>query len=379
MSKNFKNLSRRSLQQLDYFFDKISTKVKNITGIGTGDPIIIDAYWGYGTMTYLYLKGRILEDEKIIVSENDSTIRNLINAYKRFESDEIAGAKVRVFYLGQTFEAVTDKEGYFTIDQHFKNTTVQPDSFVVEAEVQLYEVPQQEEILINEIAYIQVPDERAEYGIISDIDDTVLVSDVTSPLMIKTAYHTLFSSPNARMSFSGTPELYHALRRGSDGEKQNPTFYVSNSPYNLFDFLVTFLETAQLPLGPIHLRDFGLFKPERPEGYRGDKHENIIHIMQAYPDLPFILIGDSGEKDADIYQAIAKEFPERVKAIYVRDVQSKKRTKRIQVLIDSFEVENIPMILANDATTIENHAIENGFILRQALQEEEKEKENEEV
>lgn len=360
----FRKVASRSVQKVDTYFSRLRNRIKYVTGFGRSDEISIDAYWGYGRKDYLFLKGRILEDEKIIITEKDSTWRNLVNSYKRFESDEIPNAKVRVEYLGNVFEAITDKEGFFTIDVSFKNDTIEPKYPLQKVEVHLYEVPGYEDVSLVEKAYVMVPKPTAEYGVISDIDDTVLKSYVTSPLMAKTAYHTFFKSAKSRMSFAGAPELYRALRKGSDGQRRNPIFYVSNSPYNLFDFLIAFLETAKLPLGPILLRDFGLFKKHK-KGKKSEKYESIAHILGTYPELSFILIGDSGEKDADIYQDITRAFPNRIKAIYIRDVQSKKRTKRIKGLMDAFK--DVTMILANDSATIEKHALKQGFIQAKTL------------
>ena len=167
------------------------------------------------------------------------------------------------------------------------------------------------------------------------------------------------------MSFTGAPELYRAFKKGSDGQRRNPVFYVSNSPHNLFDFLVAFLQMVKLPLGPVLLRDVGIFN-SRPKGDKGAKYNSIAHILTTYPDLQFILIGDSGEKDADIYQDITRTFPNRIKAIYIRDVQSRRRTRRIKGLMDLFD--DVDMILANDSATIEKHALENGFIQKRALE-----------
>lgn len=361
----FRKTAARSLARIDRYFKKVRQNIKHRTGIGI-DPVTIDTYWGYGRADYLFLKGRVLEDEQIEVKETDSLWRNLINSYKRFESDEIPNAQVEVSFLGHTFSAVTDSEGFFTIDESFENTDFAPKFPLTKAQIRVHSIPTRPDIEVQDEAFVIIPKDTAEYGIISDIDDTVLKSYVTSPLMSKTAYYTFFKSAKSRMSFIGTPELYRAFRKGSKGNRRNPIFYVSNSPYNLFDFLLTFLETAKLPLGPVMLRDFNLFN-NRPEGLKSEKYESIAHILRTYPDLPFILIGDSGEKDADIYQDIARNFPKRIKAIYIRDVQSKRRAKRIKVLIDNFK--DVTMILANDSAAIEQHAINKGFIQERVLEE----------
>jgi phosphatidate phosphatase APP1 len=79
---------------------------------GRRDPLVIHAYRGYGTDTRVRVRGRVLEDEAIpAASERDSAWRNVLSALRRFESDEVPGARVRVRIAGATQELVTDSEG----------------------------------------------------------------------------------------------------------------------------------------------------------------------------------------------------------------------------------------------------------------------------
>ena len=98
--------------------------------------------------------------------------------------------------------------------------------------------------------------------------------------------------------------------------------------------LEEFLSLNGLPNGPILLRDFGIPYQEHPGNYKGHKHSSIVRILNTYPELPFILIGDSGEKDAYIYWAVAQEFPGRIAATYIRDVRSGRRARRIARFIE---------------------------------------------
>ena len=349
-----KKESIRLFQTLNETFGDFRKRVKNTTGWGLSDPIIVQPYWGYGCDNYLHMRGRVLEDENIVTTDDDGKWRNLWNAYKRFESDEIADAKVTVNFLGKTFSARTDSEGYFVIDEHFEDATETITPPLTRAETHLVDVPGNRNVHLIANSCVLTPAEDAEFGIISDVDDTVLQTHVTSPLKWRMFVSTFFENANSRMSFAGTPELYRALAAGSDGQQQNPVFYVSNSPWNLFDFLLQFLKTNKLPLGPVILRDLGLPKGPKPEGWKGHKHGNITKILNTYPHLPFVLIGDSGERDADIYREIALEHPDRIKAIYIRDLNVRKHTERIQALFA--EEAPTPMILANDAEIIAQHA-----------------------
>ena len=91
--------------------------------------------------------------------------------------------------------------------------------------------------------------------------------------------------------------------------------------------LSDFMDINNLPKGPILLRDFGTRNDnDQILSYQDHKYNEIVNILRTYPNMPFILIGDSGEKDADIYQRVAHLFPNRIKAIYIH--QTTHRTRR---------------------------------------------------
>ncbi len=86
----------------------------------------------------------------------------------------------------------------------------------------------------------------------------------------------------------------------------------------------------------------------------------IINLLKTYPKLPFILIGDSGEHDPDIYIEIAEAHPERILAIYMRSVNHKKKMIRVKGLFKNYET--VPVLLVEDSDAAVEHAREMGFI-----------------
>ncbi len=299
------------------------------------DPIIILPYVSYGTPLKLTLRGRVLEDEGFRpAADADGRGRNLIQFYKRLESDEVPGARLRA---GST-ETLTDSEGYFRIETE--------GSFPAGwNEVQL-------ELLhpasAQATARVLVPAADAEFGLISDIDDTVVTSNVTSKTkMILTAALT---NARTRKPFKGVAAFYRALHAGV-----NPVFYVSKSPWNLYAPIVEYLGVQGLPLGPVMLRDFGL----RPE--KEHKRKTIEEILCTYPALEFVLSGDSGEQDPEIYAGIVRRFPERVRAIYIRSVNMK-RVSEITELAAEVAKTGCQLVLAAEAETAAVHAAAEGLI-----------------
>ena len=122
------------------------------------------------------------------------------------------------------------------------------------------------------------------------------------------ALRVLFSNAHTRMPFAGVGALYRALEKGH-GEEHNPIFYVSNGPWNLHDLLVEFFRLNEIPLGPIYLRDWGthLLLARKPTGTH--KRMQIGQIMSFFPDVPVVLIGDSGEHDPEIFLDVVEGVP----------------------------------------------------------------------
>jgi phosphatidate phosphatase APP1 len=296
----------------------------------------------YGTAQKLTVCGRVLEDEGFAVAgDRDRRWRNLIQFYKRLESDEVPGARLRARYLGISNETVTDSEGYFKLE-------IQPRGRLGPGVWQEVSLRLQDEKEITATAKVLVPSSRARFGVISDIDDTIVAANVTRKLrMILTV---ALSNARTRKPFPGVAAFYRALHAGV-----NPVFYVSKSPWNLFAPILEYLELQGLPIGPLLLRDFGF------STNKNHKTEAIEDILTTYPSLEFILIGDSGEQDPEIYAGIVQRFPSRVRAIYIRSV-SPKRITEIEKLAAEVARTGCQLVLAPDCEPAAAHAAAEGLI-----------------
>ncbi|WP_337251737.1 App1 family protein [Maribacter halichondriae] len=181
-------------------------------------------------------------------------------------------------------------------------------------------------------------------------------------LFFKMARHTshFFSNVGKRTPLKGAAELYHQLHRGKSGKAANPIFYVSNSPWNLYRYLEFFLTKNNFPKGPILLRSLRAALTNNHDTEKPHKQHEIRNILKTYPKLKFLLIGDSGEHDADIYKEISEEYPNRILAIYLRDVGHKKRMERVRSLFNEFEVT--PVLFAKHSDQVRDHAKEIGLL-----------------
>lgn len=329
---------------------------------GADKPVTTANYVGFGREDYLFLTGRVLRDRGIRRRERDRLLDNLINNFKRFNSREIRGAEVKVRWGNHVFQRITDAEGYFQVEHKGapEEKVAGNHKLWQEAEIEVVRTPQDGKLNAIFHADVVVP-QRAEFGVISDIDDTILQTDVTSKLKLKMMLHTLLKNAGDRHAFGGVTDFYRELQLGADGEGFNPFFYVSNSPWNLYDLLRDFLHLNHLPRGPILLRDFGLPTENVVVEFRNHKASMVRRILTAYPDLPFILVGDSGEHDTDIYLQAARDFPGRVRAIYIRDVQDERRAQRIRGLVGQADGVNVKLV--GDYGEASAHARERGWII----------------
>jgi phosphatidate phosphatase APP1 len=169
-----------------------------------------------------------------------------------------------------------------------------------------------------------------------------------------------------RKPSEGVAALYASLASGTAGRPVNPIFYASSSPWNLYELLCEFLELNDIPKGPIFLRDWGVDRTKfiAPRGHR-EKLERALKIMADFPELPFVLVGDSGQHDAGLYAEAATLHPDRIKAIYIRDVDPATATERddhVREHIKTAESHGVAMILAPDSNAMAHHAAEHGLI-----------------
>ncbi|WGK65478.1 App1 family protein [Croceiramulus getboli] len=334
-------------------------------------PLQIHAYATYGTARHLYLLGRALTHRGVDL--NDTGLWGAFrNSWKQFMSDEQRNTRLRIEWpQGHSDYVTTNDEGYFKLDQEATSL----DQWSNSEGWMNYQVAYDDQSLTAPIlgantfqGKMLIPDANAEYGVISDVDDTILHTGVASFLKWRLIINSLFRHVAQRSPLKGAAALYHQFHRGSSGTKANPIFYVSNSPWNLYHYLDTFLSTNNFPKGPLLLRDFkDPFQKQKAVPEKPHKQKEIRNILKTYPDLKFILIGDSGEHDADIYLEIAQEYPDRILAVYLRSVKHRKRVLRVRSVLESYE--SVPAILVERSEQARDHALQQGLISRKAILE----------
>lgn len=355
---------RRYLQdfsiQADDFYDASMRRASE--RFGWRRPKYIAAYRGYADAKGVELFGRVLAEPPLGGPEDDDGWwDNLLNTYRRFESDEVPGAPLRVQFRGADLQVTSDHEGYYA-------ASLAPS---LPATGELWEqacVSLADGALLTPQPVLQVLPE-ARIGIVSDIDDTVLQSSVTD---WKTAAQlTFLHNARTRKPLLGVAKLYAALQAGADGKGRNPLFYVSSSPWNLYDLLDDFLELNAIPFGPIFLRDLGTDTGKfiKTPGH-GHKLERARQLIARMPQLRWVLLGDSGQADAELYAEAAREFGDRIAAIYIRDVDpgvDSAYDTGVDAWIEKVAGTSVPMLRVADSVAIAEHAATLGLIEPKAI------------
>jgi phosphatidate phosphatase APP1 len=189
--------------------------------------------------------------------------------------------------------------------------------------------------------------------------------------LLRMLKRTLLENARTRLPFAGVASFYSALHAGPTEHAGNPIFYVSSSPWNLYPLLTEFLEHQSIPAGPLVLRDWGLSGDAAlPTRHGAHKLGAIRQILDCYPSLPFILIGDSGQEDPEIYRDVVHQYGARILAVYIRDVtpHASRRTA-IGELSEEVRGAGSELLLSDDTLASTMHAAARGWVSSAAVPE----------
>jgi phosphatidate phosphatase APP1 len=317
-------------------------------GSRTPADLRIEAYLGHGSDQGVVARGRVLDDpapSQAVQGEGlSAAVRRTV---RQFLTDELPGVPLRITVAGTTVPTVTDAEGYFQV--RLLPGPGRLTSPWTEGTVELAGAYRGLTDARTTPLQVRVPGRDAAFGVISDVDDTILETGVQR--LGRMLRNTITGSALTRTPFPGASELYGDLAAG-----ENPVFYVSSSPWNLHSFLVAFIRHRGFPLGPVLLRDL-LGTSAGPE----QKPARIQEVLDLHPGLRFVLIGDSGERDPEIYAAVARANPGRILAIYIREVRLDAGDGRVEEVSGTW-TEDVPFVLAADSDAVRRHAAMLGLL-----------------
>lgn len=262
-------------------------------------------------------------------------IRHAVSIIHMFRIKPMENVAVKLKFKNTEVTTKTLDDGYFRFTiPYFEKLESGWHPYEVSCELYDYGIVENSEIL---------KPFDSKLGIISDIDDTFLVSH--SGNFFRKLYVMLLKNINKRKVFEDVVSHYQALSRaGQENETaSNSFFYVSSSEWNLYEFIDSFTRLHKLPKAVIKLKkiktgisDF-LFTGR---GSHDHKFEKIKDIIMFYPKLEYVLMGDDSQKDPYLYERIVKIFPKNIKAVYIRQT-SRRKKQQVTAILKNIESMNV--------------------------------------
>jgi phosphatidate phosphatase APP1 len=281
------------------------------------NKVSVKIYYGYGHTHDLVLYGHVFGNKENIRKKFTSSILvNIIHLLRLFFVKPLPRVKVRLQWKDQQLETLTEDDGFFKFEW-ISDTEVDAGRHAVKVEC------------INETGAVVAIGEGQlyvphvfQYAFISDIDDTVLVS--YSATRFRRLKELLTRNPRTRHQFEKVADWYQQLALTyTAADTPNPFFYVSSSEWNLYDYLREFFRFNKLPDGIFLLnqvkRWFQFFKTGKTK--HAGKLLRIARILSVFPKQQFVLIGDNSQQDPAIYTAVAIKYPQKIFAIFIRNVK----------------------------------------------------------
>jgi len=321
---------------------------------------------GFGSQHAICFIGRVSED--LAMAEHDTPgephrhlLHRLRDAYRLLISRPVPNANVEIAYAGRRWQMTSDDSGLLFDCFELDGAPARPMWQGYEARLLTPAEPGDEVKSTGEVFMLPPTAQRV---IISDLDDTVIFTGVANKLMM---FWRLFAATaQERVPFPGVAEFYRGLHAGAaDGGEGNPIIYVSRSPWSIYPTLDAFFRMHRIPTGPIlMLRDWGItYRDPLPRRAPEHKDEMIDMVLRVYPDLPVVLVGDSGQRDPEVYTGLAERHPGRIAAIYIRDLeQSDSRTRELADMGARLSRQGIDFVSAPDTAALAEHAAGRGWL-----------------
>ncbi|SDR87766.1 App1 family protein [Gramella sp. MAR_2010_147] len=308
-------------------------------------------YRGYVNDEELIVFGHLFESwapDKYSIEKRG--IKHAYAILHKFRIKPLKNFEVRLKFRDLEVTTKTQEDGYFRFTVPFK-ADLEPGWHQFEVSCKMYEFG------MVELGELLKPF-PGKLGIISDIDDTFLISHSNS--FFKKLYVMLSKNLNKRKIFEDVVKHYKRLSRaGQDTEHaSNSFFYVSSSEWNLYDFIAEFAELHELPKAVIKLKKIKTGLRDFIKSGRGNhdhKFTKIKDIISFYPHLQYVLLGDDSQHDPYLYERITKTFPKNIRAVYIRQTTSK-QNKKVQKVMANLETMNVSTCYFRDSEKAIHHS-----------------------
>ncbi|MEO5698720.1 MAG: phosphatase domain-containing protein [Burkholderiaceae bacterium] len=358
---------RRFAHRLDTGLDTLRLRYRRRAG--RAGPAKVQAHRGFGTPTRLIVSGHVIKGSADDPEPEPGVglMADIRATVRRYIESEVMGARLTIRAGAAQAVTFSDSDGYFSAElpvvppagesEGGGDGVTWRDVTVTLDDVPGSRLPPQE---VG--AEVMVVPAGTRFGVISDIDDTVMNTGISN--LRRNWRQVIRSDPRLREAFPGLPELYRALACDRHGVQRQPIFYVSSASWGFYKLFTRFMELQRIPRGPLLLKNYGL---DGEQWFSGDhslhKTRMIERLFATYPDMRFILVGDSGQHDARIYRGVVDRHPDRVLAVWIRDVSDKpERKAEIQTLIDELREAGVPAAFGPHLLGAATEAAQAGWI-----------------
>ena len=321
---------------------------------GTRHEGTIVPHAGYAHANGVECFARVLERPSAWMPKaDDGRWANLRGVGSMFATYEVPGAPVRIEGPRGPRVALADEEGYVRASL--------PPFPAPPERTRWTELPAR----IGDSQAVAMPilevGASSRFAVLSDIDDTVMETGAEN--VARNLWTTFTGNPLTRHVYARVPELYRGLHAHADGTV-NPIFYLSSSPWNLYRMIREVLARESVPWGPIFLRDYGLDETKFIKSTHGDhKLANARAVMDHLDGLPFVLIGDLGQADTEIYAALARERTTQVAGVVIHRPSGREHADKLRH-VEAIDALGIPVVVTTDYGEAERLARERGWIDR---------------
>ena len=264
------------------------------------EPVVIP-YSGYGGAGFARVLCRVLLARPDAAKPTATTIRG----WRSFVSIPVADSRVTITAGGRTFEVQADRGGVVDVD------------LGVDLEPGVRTITLQADGSAAVTARIFVVDPDARIGIVSDIDDTVMVTALPRPFLA--AWNTFVLDEHARRPVPGMAVLLERLAREHTG---SPVIYLSTGAWNVAPTLDRFMSRHLYPSGTMLLTDWGPTHDRLFRSGQQHKRDSLTRLAREFPNVRWVLIGDDGQHDEAIYRAFEAEHPGNVAAVAIRQLST---------------------------------------------------------
>ncbi|MET0989017.1 MAG: phosphatase domain-containing protein [Glaciihabitans sp.] len=260
-------------------------------------------YAGYGGKGWVRVLCRVLLAAPSAPDEDELIHNRNIRGWRSFTSVPVDDVTVTVIAGGREFRVAANRGG------------------VVDARIEV-DLPAgwgTIQLRTDESETVSAPvfivDSSVKFGLLSDIDDTVMVTALPRPFLA--AWNTFVLNEHARTPVAGMSVLYERITISHPGA---PIIYLSTGAWNVAPTLTRFLSRNLYPSGALLLTDWG---PTHDRIFRsGPEHKqnNLRRLAVDFPDIKWVLVGDDGQHDEELYGEFLREHPENVAAVCIRQL-----------------------------------------------------------